>query len=127
MSPDPEIVDSPAQRIAVIHLTIPREEIRHAMDPGIQELMATVAAQGIIPTGPWLSHHLRTDPKVFDFEIAVPVPSDVTPKGRVTMSELPAARVARTVYEGPYEGLGAAWSKFDKWVADNGHTPADDL
>ena len=35
--------------------------------------------------------------------------------------------MARTVYHGPYEGLGAAWGEFMDWIAANGHTPADDL
>ncbi|MEO8348394.1 MAG: AraC family transcriptional regulator, partial [Acidobacteriota bacterium] len=35
--------------------------------------------------------------------------------------------VARTVYRGPYDGLGAAWGDFDAWLAANGHTPAADL
>jgi effector-binding domain-containing protein len=36
-------------------------------------------------------------------------------------------RVARTVYRGPYEGLGTAWGEFNAWIAANGHTPAPDL
>jgi hypothetical protein len=34
---------------AFIHLTIPRAEIQNVMGPGINELMATIAAQGIAP------------------------------------------------------------------------------
>jgi hypothetical protein len=74
----PQITQTAAQRTAVIHLTIPREEIRNVMGPGISELMATVAAQGIAPAGARFSHHLRMDPEVFDFEIGVPVPAPIT-------------------------------------------------
>jgi effector-binding domain-containing protein len=35
--------------------------------------------------------------------------------------------VARVVYRGPYEGLGAAWGEFDAWIAANGHKPGTDL
>jgi effector-binding domain-containing protein len=97
------------------------------MGPGIGELMAAVAAQGIGPTGPWYSHHLRMAPDVFDFEIGVPVRGPVTPTGRVVAGHLPAVRAARAVYQGGYEGLGAAWAAFHAWVAAQGHTPADDL
>jgi effector-binding domain-containing protein len=123
----PEILHTTVQQTAVIRLTIPREEIRTVMGPGIGELMATVSAQGIGPTGPWFSHHLRTDPAVFDFEIGVPVSAPVTPTGRVRPGELPAARVARTVYHGPYEGLGAAWGELGEWLAVNGHAPGTAL
>lgn len=36
-------------------------------------------------------------------------------------------KVIRTVYRGPYEGLGAAWGEFDRWIAANGHETAPDL
>lgn len=123
----PQITQSAALRTAIIRLTIPREEIRNVMGPGIGELMATVAAQGVAPIGPVFSHHLRMDPGVFDFEIGLPVAAPVSPAGRVKPGQLPATTVARTVYHGPYEGLGPAWGEFDAWIAANGHTPGPDL
>jgi effector-binding domain-containing protein len=97
------------------------------MGPGIRELMATVAAQGIGPAGPWFTRHLRMDPEIFDFEISVPVTAPVVAAGRVKPSHLPAAKVAWTVYRGPYEGLADAWVEFNAWIAANGHTPAENL
>jgi effector-binding domain-containing protein len=97
------------------------------MGPGIQEVMGTLAAQGIQPAGPWFTHHLRMDPNTFDFEICVPVSRPVTAAGRVQPGELPAAKVARSVYHGPYEGLGAAWGELMAWVSANGHTPRENL
>ncbi len=86
----PSIVMSTKQLAAVIHLTIPRADIQKEMGPAFKELMAAVSAQGIKPTGPWFSHHFKTDPATFDFEIGVPVGSPVKPVGRVKMGELPA-------------------------------------
>ncbi len=123
----PEIRKSEARRAAVIRLTIPREEIRNVMSPGIREVMQTVAAQGIGPAGPVFSHHFRMDPGIFDFEIGVPVTGTVAATGRVKPGELPAATVARTIYHGPYEGLGAGWGEFERWIAAQGLTPAVDL
>ncbi len=116
----PVITHSPAQLTAVIRLTIPRAEIRMVMGPGITELMAAVRAQGIGPTGPWFCQHFKMDPATFDFEISVPVTAPVKPVGRVKPGQLPAAKVARTVYSGPYEGLEAAWGEFDAWVKAQG-------
>lgn len=123
----PQIVQADAQLAAVIRVTVPRDQIRNVMGPGIAELMATVAAQGIAPTGPWFSHHLKMSPDVFDFEIGIPVAAPVVTSGRVKPGRLPAARVARTIYRGPYEGLGAAWGELDKWIAAGGHKTAPDL
>jgi effector-binding domain-containing protein len=86
--------------------------------------MAAVAAQGIAPAGPVFSHHFKMDPEIFDFEVGVPVPKAVSPAGRVSPGELPSRTVARTVYHGPYEGLGAAWGEFDAWIAGSGHIAA---
>jgi effector-binding domain-containing protein len=94
------------------------------MGPGYREVMAAVAAQGIAPAGPWFTHHLRMDPAIFDFEIGVPVPAPIAAAGRVETGHLPAAIVARTVYHGGYEGLGAAWAEFDAWITAQGHTPS---
>jgi effector-binding domain-containing protein len=123
----PQILRTAARPAAIIRLTIPRAEIRNVMGPGIAELMTAVSAQGIAPAGPVFSHHLRMDPDTFDFEIGVPVAAPISAAGRVKPSQLPAATVARTVYHGAYEGLGAAWGEFIAWIAAEGHTPGPDL
>jgi len=127
MLDQPWITETSVQLTAAIRLTIPREEIRNVMGPGIAELMAAVAAQGIAPAGPVFSYHLRMDPHTFDFEIGVPVTTPVAAAGRVRPSQLPATTVARTVYRGPYEGLGAAWAEFDAWIVAEAHAPAPNL
>ncbi len=123
----PQILETEQQPAAVIHLTIPRAEIREVMGPAMGEVMATAREQAIGPAGPLFSHHFKMTPDVFDFEVGVPVTGEVKPVGRVKSSELPARRVARTIYRGPYEGLGEAWSEFEKWIAAGGHTSAPDL
>jgi effector-binding domain-containing protein len=123
----PQIVQVAAQHAAVIRFTIPRAEIRNVMRPAMEELVATVRAQAVGPAGPIFSHHFRIDPSIFDFEVGVPVTSPVSAKGRVAPGRLPAATVARTVYQGAYEGLGPAWGEFDAWIVAQGYTPAPDL
>ncbi|MEP6716196.1 MAG: SRPBCC domain-containing protein [Terriglobia bacterium] len=123
----PWITETTAQSAAAIHLTIPRSAIRSAMGPALAELAAAVRTQGVEPTGPWFTHHLKMDPGQFDFEVCLPVPAPVKPTGRVVSRDLPAVRVARTIYHGPYEGLGAAWGEFTEWIVANGHVPGPDL
>lgn len=133
LSPTTTMIDPPAvtttteQPTAVIHLTIPRSDIQKEMGPAHRELFATLAAQQITPMGPWFSHHFRMDPATFDFEVGVPVDAPVKPAGRVRGSRLPAARVARTVYRGGYEGLGDAWGELEAWMKTAGLAPAKEL
>ena len=63
----------------------------------------------------------------FDFELGVKVSSPAKASGRVKPGQLPATKVARTVYSGPYEGLPAAWGEFMQWMKANGHEQAEDL
>ena len=127
MLDQPQIVQTDVQPAAVIRLTIPRAEIQTVMGPAIAEVLAAVAAQGLAPAGPVFSHHLRMDPETFDFEVGIPVNAPVSATGRVNASQLPAATVARTVYHGPYEGLGSAWCEFSEWMATEGYKPAANL
>ena len=68
----PQVVEAPAQRVAIIHIETPRSKIQQVMGPGIGEAMSAVKAQGIGPTGSWFAHHLKMTPEAFDFDICVP-------------------------------------------------------
>ena len=123
----PRILRTIAQQAAIIRLTIPRDQIRQVMGPAIQELMAALAAQGVAPAGPRFAHHLNMDLDIFDFEIGVTVTAPVAQAGRVTAGLLAGAMVARAVFHGGYEGLGAAWGEFNAWITAEGHTPGPDF
>jgi effector-binding domain-containing protein len=127
MIDSPQIVQTEPVMAAVLRMTVPRAEIKLVMGNGMKELIQTVNDQKVLMAGPIFSHHFRMDPARFDFEIGVPVKSAVQAMGRVRPGSLPAAEVARTVYHGDYEGLGAAWGEFEQWLTARGHTPAPDL
>jgi effector-binding domain-containing protein len=113
----PQILELPARQIATVRMLMPRNEIEKHMDPAVRELYATAAAQGIAPAGPFFTHHFRRPTDSFDFEAGIPVERRISAAGRVQNSVWPAMRVARTVYQGGYEGLGSAWGEFIQWVA----------
>jgi effector-binding domain-containing protein len=123
----PQIIQTDVQEAAVIRLIVPRSEMRTVFGPAIGELMAALAAQGVEPVGAVFAHHLKMSADTFDFELGVKVSAPVKPTGRVQPGQLPAAKVARTVYSGPYEGLPAAWGEFNKWMSANGYEQAENL
>lgn len=123
----PRVVEIPARTTAVIHITVPAAEIRQVMGPGISEVLAAVAAQGLDATGAWFTHHFRRPTETFDFEVGVPVAGTIEPTGRVRPGRLPAARVARTMYVGGYEGLAEGWGELEAWIAASGHSPAAEM
>lgn len=123
----PQIVRSQPQHTAVIRFTIPREEMPRIMGAAIGELVGAITAQGAGPAGPMYTFHYRNPTDSFDFEVGFPVSQPVAPAGRVQPGQLPAATVARTIYRGPYEGLGDAWGDFMRWMDANGHRSAGTL
>ena len=123
----PQIFQTEAEAAAVIRLTVPRSEMRKAFGPAVGELMAALAEQGVKPSSPVFAHHLKMIPDTFDFELGVKVAAPVKVTGRVKPGELPAAKVARTIYSGPYEGLPSAWADFNKWMKESGYESAPDL
>ena len=123
----PEIIQTKAEEAAVIQLTVPRSAMMKVFGPAVGELMAALAEQGVKPIGAVFAHHLKMSPDTFDFELGVKVSAPVKAAGRVKPGELPAAKVARTVYSGPYEGLPSAWGEFNKWLEANGYEQAATL
>lgn len=123
----PEILQTEAEVAAVIHIKTPRSEMAKVFGPGVDELMAVLAEQGVELAGAVFAHHLKMSPENFDFELGVRVSVPISAAGRVMPGQLPAARVARTTYSGPYEGLSSAWSEFGDWIKANGYEAAGSL
>ncbi len=116
----PEIRRSERRIAAVIHMTVPREEMKMVMGPAVEELRSVIAGQACEVVGPMFAHHLTLSSSHFDFEVGFPVDAPVHSAGRVRSGELPAARVAWTTYRGDYQGLFEAWDEFGKWAEQNG-------
>jgi len=123
----PHIINTDLQEAAVIRLTIQRSKMRELFGAAVGKLRTAPAAQGVEPVGAVFAHHLKMSPDIFDFELGVKVSAPVKAAGRVTPGQLPSAKVARTVYSGPYEGLPSAWDEFVKWMRANGHEQAESL
>lgn len=114
----PEVITTKEVITAAIPLVIPGRDMPKYMDPAIQDIIKTLTGQGIQIAGPMFSYHHRRPSDTFDFEIGFPVSSAIKEEGRVKNSALPAAKVVRTVYQGPYENLAEAWATLQKWVRE---------
>lgn len=123
----PQIVQTAAQPHAALRIKVPRGQIQEVMGKGIAEVMAVIDLQGMKPAGPLYTRHLRRPTESFDFEICVPVPKPLKAYGRVRPGLWPAMKVARTVYHGPYDGLGEAWAKLLGWIEGQGLRQAGEL
>jgi effector-binding domain-containing protein len=108
----PEIVQTESVPTATLYAKIPAKEIQSQMGLLLKELSDELRSQGIKPTGPWFTHHLRSPGEFFDFEVCFPVVTPVKANGRVTPGEWPARKMVRTTYHGEYQGLAGGWQDF---------------
>lgn len=115
----PQIVTTEAQSIAKIYAKIPASAIRQEMGKLVQELIQSVQAQNVEITGPWFTHHFHRPAEFFDFEVCMPVASEVKASGRMQPGVWPAMKMVRTIYRGGYEGLPSAWGEFIAWTESN--------
>lgn len=127
MSLIPEVILLPELRFARFPVRIEREKIRETMDPVIREVFRVVASQGLLPIGPWFTHHHHVPDTHFDFEACVPVAGEIRPEGAVQPGVWPERKAARGIHRGGYEGLGASWAEFRARVASAGLLIGEDL
>jgi effector-binding domain-containing protein len=119
-----QVVDLPARTVAVIRLKAALAELPKVMPSAIDEVFATLTAQGVTPAGPLFNHFFSMDSGVFDFEVGVPVESPVVASGRVVTGQLPEVKVVKTTYHGPYTGLHNARGEFGGLARAQGYKPA---
>ncbi len=119
----PQVLQTFDQPCAMIPLNVPASEIGPAMGQAVAELGSVLKQQSVIPVGPFYAHHLRIPDTHFELEVCFPVTEPIIASGRVEPGLWPAMTVARTVYEGSYDGLVGAWQEFQLWLASKGHVP----
>ena len=115
MNTEPGIINTLPRPTAVIHLVISGLDMPNYMDPAVQEILKALKDEGMQPAGPMFSYHHRRPSDTFDFELGFPITQSMKQRGRVVNGLLPAEKVVRCVYQGPYEGLGTAWGELERW------------
>lgn len=123
----PQILQTEAQAAAIISIRTPRSEMVEVFGPAAAELLAALVAQDVVPDGAFFAHHVKMSLDFFEFELGVRITAPFAATDRVQLGQLPAARVARTIYSGPYEGLSSAWGELSDWMEAKGHRPAGNL
>ena len=102
--------------LARLPLHIPRDGMMTHLPPALEELYRALNTQRLTPAGPWFAHHTELPATHFHFDACVPLLSPIEPTGRVQPGVLPAMRIARALYRGPYTHLARAWSEFRAWL-----------
>jgi effector-binding domain-containing protein len=89
------------------------------------EIFGYLGSQGItIPAGPtlFICYDTEFKEKDVDIEAGVPIAKAIPDSGRVKIYELPGMeQAACTVYKGPYENIGEAYSAIMAWAESNSY------
>ncbi|HJQ06611.1 MAG TPA: MerR family transcriptional regulator [Nocardioides sp.] len=127
-SPTPaevEYRDEPATTVLAIRETVQAAEWVAWWMGAFTELHGALISSGLTRTGPdgaLFPTEAFTD-EVGELVAFVPVDADgFRPSGRIEVSEIPAARLAVTRYDGPMVDLDQAYSAVGLWVAEQART-----
>ena len=123
--------DEPAAHTLAVRGEVSEATFATFLDGAYAELGAMVDRLGAAPVGPTgaLYPPEISDDAAEPVEAFVPVGTplalpDADARGRVVVSEVPAARVAVLVHAGRYETIGDSYRTLGAWVAHHA-TPAD--
>ncbi|MCH6160388.1 GyrI-like domain-containing protein [Streptomyces marispadix] len=123
---------------AVVRGVVPMAGIRDFFDASFRALGETLARQQVAVLGPAFGLYHRPPGETADLEVGFPTDRAVRTegpeasegpegpegtRGKVAVGALPAARVARAMHHGSFDGLAASWESLFAWVRAQGLTP----
>ena len=123
--PTPELLTVEPMTTAVVKGTVSPKELRDFFDRSFSVLGEVVPAQGMSIIGPAFGLYRGIPDETVDLEVGFPTDRAIEPDGSAEAGELPGGRVVRLVHAGSYDGLGEAWQRLGRWIAEQGLTPGD--
>ncbi len=123
--PRPELLTVEPVTTAVVKGTISPKEVRDFFDRSFSVLGEAIRSQGVSITGPAFGLYHGIPDETMDLEVGFPTDRPIEPAGSAEAGELPGGRVVRLVHSGSYDGLGEAWQRLGRWIAEQGLTPGE--
>jgi effector-binding domain-containing protein len=88
-------------------------------------LMQYLSEMGEQPAGMPFAAYYDLDMQDLDVEIGFPVARRLPDRGNIKSGALPAGHYASTMHVGPYDKLMESYTRMERWMKENGHTPAE--
>lgn len=123
-----QLKDVPTQHIASVRLHTPFSDLGSTFAGTVHGIVDRVSPMGAWPRGSPLAIYYNTPFSAadVDVEIAVPIASNVALEDEgpaFQTRDLPGGRVAYTMHNGSYGGIGAAYDELIRWIAREGMKP----
>lgn len=123
MGYDIEIVELQERDTAVFRGHVPHDGIGDFLGLAFRQVMGALGAAPVV--GPPFARYALTQDG-FDVEAGFPVAGPFPGSGQVEGATLPGGPVATTIHVGSYQGLAAAYSAIEEWLAAEGFEAAGD-
>ena len=113
------IAEGPDVTIASVTAEVDLETVGAHVQAAFGTLGRTIGEAGAFGDGPpgLIVHEM--DRGSMTVEVFMPIARSFTPSPGVEIRTLPGGRVATTLHQGPYDGLGAAYQSVTAWIADH--------
>ena len=120
-----EIKKQSAQPVMSIRTRTTVQNLPTVLGKAFGDVAMAIGEQGQQPQGPPFVAYYNMDMNDLDIEVGFPVAKKLQAKGDVKPGEIPAGKVATTVYTGPYgDMMKAAYEALGKYVEEKGQVPA---
>jgi effector-binding domain-containing protein len=116
-----ELVDQPAQPTLSIRTTTSIKELPQALGKAYGAIGEYLAELGEQPAGAAYAAYFTFEMESMDIEIGFPVASKLPGKGEIQSEEIPAGKIARCLYTGPYKKIKPAYDALTLYVEEQGY------
>lgn len=122
---EPVLIDTADTPLAIVHGRIAPDRLRDFFDRSFGLLPDVILGQGARITGPALCRYGSASAESVELAVGFPVDRTVAAAGEVRPANLPAARTARLVHHGAFDGLDKSWDRLRTWIGGQGLAPGD--
>lgn len=116
-----ELVDQPAQPTLSIRTTTSLKELPQELGRAYGAIGQYMAQLGEQPAGAPYAAYFTFSMENMDIEIGFPVGGSLPGKGEIQAGEIPAGKIARCLYTGPYKKIEPAYNALTAYVEEQGH------
>lgn len=111
--------------LALVHRTpVTMQTVGDGVGGAFGVLMEHAATHGVNWAGPPFVLYPSACEGEFEIAVCMPVVPGAAGGEHVTVEEIPGGLCASTVHKGPYAEVGKAYVALQKWMTDNGRSPA---
>jgi effector-binding domain-containing protein len=114
-----ETKDQAEQPVLMVRTRTPVQQLPGVLGESYGKIMTQMLAMGSQPVGPPYVAYFNMDMNDLDMEIGFPVAQPLPGRDDVQPGNLPASKIATTLFTGPYGSLGEAYHELNEYIRVN--------